>query len=132
MSTDLLLTDALIQQFEAAAVRDFSHRDHLHVAWHYLHALPLELALARFVQGLRRLTLALGAPQKFHTTISWAYVVLLHEAIAQAPDEAFDQLLARRPELLMHPHGALATLYSPAQLAADAARERFVFPERRS
>lgn len=49
--------------------------------------------------GHRKLTRALGAEQKFHATITWAWVVLLHDAM-QDCEGSFDDLLMRHPSLL--------------------------------
>lgn len=125
--------EALVRAFEAATIdpSTFHHREHLYVAWSYLRALPLEQALARYVEHLRRLTVVLGVPDKFHATITWTYVVALHDAMAQAPDLGFDALLAARPDLLDHREGVLAKHYDREELDAPQARARFVLPRRR-
>jgi len=128
----IMLTDPLVQAFERAAVDPaaFHHREHLYVAWCYLQALPLEEALARYVRHLRQLTVAIGAPDKFHATMTWAYVVLLDEAMRGSPDATFDELLAANPALLDRRAGALHAHYDGAQLDSDEARRRFVLPRR--
>ncbi|WP_428266258.1 hypothetical protein [Haliangium sp.] len=125
-------TDPLIQAFESASLDPggFHHREHLYVAWCYLRELPLEDALARYVRHLRQLTIALGVPDKFHATITWAYVLLLRDAMDRSPDASFDELLADNPALLDHRAGALYGVYDRAQLDSDQARQRFVLPRR--
>ena len=127
--------DPLVRAFESAAVdpRAFGHREHLYVAWCYLRELPLEEALPRYVRHLRQLVAALGAPQKFHATMTWAYLVLLDEAMRDPALQGggFDALLARHPSLLRHPDGALAEHYDREQLDSEAARQRFVLPRPR-
>jgi hypothetical protein len=129
---DVVLTDPLVVAFETATVDPsrFHHREHLYVAWHYLRVLPLEEALARYVRHLRQLVVALGAPGKFHATMTWAYVVLLHDAMERTPGTTFDELLALHPAILDHRGGALAAHYEAAQLDSDEARRRFVLPRR--
>jgi hypothetical protein len=127
-----MLTDPLVVAFESAAVdpTQFHHREHLYVAWCYLRALPLEDALARYVCHLRRLANALGVPEKFHATITWAYVVLLHDAMERSRGASFDALLIENPALLNHQAGALYAHYDRAQLDTEEARRRFVLPRR--
>lgn len=127
-----MLTDPLVQAFENTTIdaAAFHHREHLYVAWCYLRALSLEDALARYVRHLRQLASALGVPEKFHATMTWAYVILLYEAMARSPDAAFDDLLTKNPALLDHRGGALYTLYDRAQLDSDEARRHFVLPRR--
>ena len=126
------LTDPQVQAFEGATVDPsrFHHREHLYVAWCYLRVLPPEDALARYVQNLRRLVTALGVPEKFHATMTWAYVVLLHDAMEQTPGLTFEALLARHPALLDHRAGALRQHYRPEELESAEARRRFVLPRR--
>jgi hypothetical protein len=127
--------DPLVESFEAARVdaSAFGHREHLYVAWWYLRELPLEEALVRYVHHLRRLAAALGVPEKYHATITWAYLVLLHEVMQE--DELagadFESLLARHPSLLDRKAGLLSEYYEPADLASDVARRRFVLPRPR-
>ncbi|HEY5926409.1 MAG TPA: hypothetical protein VIV11_32205 [Kofleriaceae bacterium] len=125
-------TDPLVQAFETATIdpSKFRHREHLYVAWCYLRDWPLEDALARYVRHLRQLTHALGVPQKFHTTMTWAYVALLHDAMERTPSVGFDELLAANPGLLDH-RGALDVYYDRDQLQSEEARRRFVLPRRR-
>ena len=127
-----MLTDPLVRAFEEATVDPvaFHHREHLYVAWCYLRALPLEEALARYVHHLRKLAAALGVPGKFHATITWAYVVLLHAAMDRSPGATFDELLAENPALLDHRAGALHAYYDREQLDSDEARRCFVLPRR--
>jgi hypothetical protein len=127
-----VLTDPAVRAFESATIDPaaFHHRDHLYVAWCYLRALPLEDALARYVRHLRQLAAALGAPTKFHATMTWGYVVLLHAAIDRSPDASFDQLLAEHPALADHQAGLLYAYYDRAQLESDEARRSFVLPRR--
>lgn len=127
-----MLTDPLVQAFESATIDPaaFHHREHLYVAWCYLRALPLEEALARYVSHLRRLAIALGTPAKFHATMTWAYMVLLHEAMDRSPGSSFDDLLADNRTLLDRDKGALYAHYDRAQLDSEEARRRFVLPRR--
>jgi hypothetical protein len=127
-----MLNDPLVLAFEATTIdrTAFHHREHLYVAWCYLRAMPLEDALARYVRHLRQLAISLGAPQKFHATMTWAYLVLLREAMDQSPDASFDELLAKHPGLVDRRRGALDAYYERAQLDSDEARRRFVLPRR--
>lgn len=126
------LTDPTVLAFEHATLdpRTFHHRDHLYVAFCYLRALPLEEALARYVRHLRHLTTALGHPEKFHATITWAYLLLLHAAMDRSPGATFAQLLLDHPELADHRAGALHDHYDRAQLDSPEARRYFVLPTR--
>jgi hypothetical protein len=127
-----MIDESIVRAFESATVdpRGFGHREHLYVAWCYLQELPLEQALARYVDRLRNLTVALGVPQKYHATITWTYLVALHDAMAEHPGLDFDALLAANPALLDHRAGVLAAHYTREELDSPRARDRFVLPRR--
>jgi hypothetical protein len=121
----------LIESFETGTVdpRTFGHREHLYVAWCYLKNMPLEDALPKYVHHLRSLARTLGVPEKFHATITWAYLVLLHGAmqdpeLESAPFEA----LGKYPSLLDHKQGMLLDYYDRAEIDSETARRRFVLP----
>ena len=125
-------TDPLVRTFEEMTVdpAQFRHRQHLYVAWCYLRELPLEDALARYVRHLKRLTIALGVPDKFHATMTWTYLVILDRAMRDSPSATFDELLACHPGLLDHRAGAIHAHYDRAELDTDEARRHFVLPRR--
>ncbi len=129
-----MLDDPRVRQFEDATVdlSSFHHREHLYIAHCYLRALPLEEALARFVRHLRRLAEFAGAPRKFHATMTWAYMVLLHEAMQNADDASFEALLERCPALLHEPRRVLLAHYDEIVLCSEQARQYFILPRRRS
>jgi hypothetical protein len=122
--------DRLVREFESGTVDGacFGHREHLRVAWCYLRAMPLEDALARYVRGLRALAEKLGVAHKFHRTLTWTWILLVDEAMAASPGLGFDALLAAHPRLT--DRDAPLALYERAQLDGEAARRRFVWPER--
>jgi hypothetical protein len=118
-----VLTDQAVVAFEHATLdpATFGHREHLYVAWCYLRALPLEEALARYILNLRRITLLSGAPTKFHATMTWAYVVLLHSAMVRSPGADFDRLLGENPALGV-PAAEVAQIRSSSRAATRPAR----------
>ena len=61
--------------------------------------------------------------------MTWAYVVLLHDAMERSPGIAFDALLAAHPALL--DRDAIYGHYDRAELETLEARRRFVLPRRR-
>ena len=125
--------DPLVRAFEAAAVdpATFGHREHLYVAWWYLSRLPLEEALARYVRHLRRLTEVLGVPDKYHATITWTWMLVVHGAMQEPRLQGcdFETLLREVPALLQR--GTLLTFYDRSELDSDEARRRFVLPRAR-
>lgn len=73
----------LISQLEACTLPadQFHHAEHLRAAWLYLTRLPPAEAIARFSKALRSYGGSLGKPDRYHETITWAYLLLLNERI---------------------------------------------------
>ena len=79
--------EEFIAQLEAGTLPEdqFHHADHLHAAWLYLTRFPAAEALARFSKVLRRYAASLGKADRYHETITWAYLLLLNERIRRGP-----------------------------------------------
>jgi hypothetical protein len=122
-------TDAsLARGFADASLTTLPHRDHVRLGWIYLARAPLAQAAASFVADLQRLAAALGAPGKYHETITWAYLLWIHACMVNGPPHADSQVfLAAHPELL-EPDG-LRRFYTKETLAAPEARRVFVLPD---
>ncbi|HVE84066.1 MAG TPA: hypothetical protein VND93_14515 [Myxococcales bacterium] len=118
-----------LRVFQLRGGGDFPHLFHLRVARQYLLQLPLGEAIERFAADLRRFARAKGVPQKYHHTITVAFLLLMRARLAGAPaGERFDAFLARNPDLASS--GCLKAFYSEAALASELARRDFLFPDR--
>ena len=71
--------------------------------------------------------MAVRASAKYHATITWAFLALMSERIAQAPGLSFDALLERYPELLNA--GLVRQHYGAGELDSERARAVFVLSE---
>jgi hypothetical protein len=119
---------AFARAFERGEVADFPHRAHVRLAWVYLREAPLAQAAARFVTELRRFASAHGAADKYHETITWAYLLWIHACIARGPACAdFDAFASAHPELLAP--GGLLRFYRAETLASAEARRMFLLPD---
>ena len=125
--------EELIQQFEdgTTAADTFHHADHVRLGFEYLGRYPVLEALHRFSAALKRFAAAQGKAQRYHETITWAYLLLIRERIARAGcAQTWDAFAKRNPDLLIWRGGVLATLYRPETLDSDFARHTFVLPDR--
>jgi hypothetical protein len=106
----------------------FDHRGHVRLAWLYLRAQPLLLALPRFIDTLKRYASSLGATGKYHETITYAFLLLIHERIARHPAaNTFDEFATANPDLF---GPILQRYYRPETLASELARSIFVMPDK--
>jgi hypothetical protein len=123
--------DEFIQRFEAGTLGSFRHADHVRLAWLYLRGQPLLEALGRFSVGLQRFATRAGKPERYHQTITWAYLFLIHDRTldAEAPSKWTD-FAASNGDLLRWQPSILGRYYLGTTLASDRARKAFVFPDR--
>jgi hypothetical protein len=125
--------DRAFEQYLKAAQTDshgFGHRAHLHLAWLAICDRGPDAAVRIVCDGIRRTATYAGRPQKYHHTVSELWVRLLAYHRAEAPDETFEELLARVPALLNK--RLVLTFYRSATLANADARQRWLPPDRQA
>src|SRR5205807_10223353 len=122
--------DDFIDAFEACAIAatDFHHADHVRLAWIYLREHPLIEAIERFTTSLQRFASHHGVPGLYHETITWAYLLLIHERMNG--ESSFDELRAANPDLFTWKPSVLDRYYRAGTLASERARRVFVLPDR--
>lgn len=129
--------DALLAEVLAGSGGRFGHRQHVQLTWLAVRRYGMPAAIRLVSDGIRRTARYAGAPQKYHETISRAWVELVaHHAIGHpagqeadfASFDIFDTFAAANPLLL--DKRLLARFYRPATLAAPAARTGWVQPDR--
>ena len=121
-----------VRAFEAATLPEdaFRHADHVRLAWLYLREMPLIDAIVRYRDGLRRFAAAHGAPGKYHETITWAYVILVHERLHDTgPEASWEGFVERNPDLVRFRDGAFFDYYDPSVLTDEKARTIFILPD---
>jgi hypothetical protein len=121
----------LIDSFEAATLDPaaFHHADHVRLAWLHLRRYPPPVALERFTSGLRRLAAAAGKADRYHETVTWAYLLLINERMERCGrDLSWAEFSRLNPELLTWRPSILEAYYPAEVLASDLARRVFVLP----
>ena len=76
----MLPDDDFIAGFEAASLTDFHHADHVRLTILYLARHGRDEALRRLTTGIRRLAAADGHPEKFHVTMTRAWLEVIDTA----------------------------------------------------
>ena len=117
-----------VAQFESCTLPpdSFSHRNHVRLAWLYLKEDPLLGALDRFRRSLKRYAASLGAAAKYHETITFAFLFLIHERMQRTPAATFDDFAVANADLF---EPILDRYYTPETLRSDLARQTFVMPD---
>ncbi|MGA8537910.1 MAG: hypothetical protein WB566_00340 [Terriglobales bacterium] len=122
----------LIEQFEWGATppESFHHADHVRLAFEYLRRYPALEALGKFSAALQRFAAAQGKAQRYHETITWAYLLLIRERMARAGcAQSWEEFAEGNADLLVWKRGVLSTLYRQETLDSDLARQTFVLPD---
>jgi len=121
----------LLKEFERGTLEPFHHADHVHVAFAYLKQYPPAEALARFSSGLQHLAGLQGQANLYHETITWAYVCLIRQRMADPGPETWEAFRQANPDLLLWKDGILDRYYRQETLASERARRMFLFPDKR-
>ncbi len=124
--------DELIAGFESADLpgEQFSHVEHVRAAWWYLERHSFSEALGRFCTAIRRFAAAQGKPDRYHETITVAYMLLIAERLDGARHLTWTEFAHRNGDLLERQPSILARYYTDATLTSDRARRVFVMPDR--
>ena len=77
-----------IARFEAGDIDPelFTHEAHVFVGWQYINAFKRKAAIAHFDAALRRLTVKLGATDKYNAMITWLFLLLIAERARKGED----------------------------------------------
>ncbi|MGC1387274.1 MAG: hypothetical protein WA807_04620 [Steroidobacteraceae bacterium] len=118
------------------AEEEFRHAGHVRAAYLYLQSGDFVEGLGRMRRAIRNYARSLGKPDRYHETITVAYVALIQQVLYERGGGGWTEFarggggwteFARgAPELFEH--GLLLKYYSRAQLESDLARRIFVLP----
>jgi hypothetical protein len=116
----------LMAEVMAAAPR-FGHRQHVHLTWLAVRRCGVPAAIGLVSDGIRRTARYAGAPQKYHATISRAWVELVGYHWAESSENDFPAFAVHHSALL--DKRLLTRFYRPATLASRRARTGWVGPD---
>src|SRR4051794_20042207 len=118
--------DEFLSRFEAHALDELTHRDHLRVAFAYARRGGVDAAVdgARRIRGFAE---AAGATRKYHETLTVGWARVVAPLAGRHPALPFGAFVDAHPELQRR--DLLLGHYSRALLFSDAARARFVEPD---
>jgi len=131
-SPSLALSDTDFQtSFESCTLpaEAFDHIGHLRIGWLYARAWPLNAAIQHTCNGIQALASHLGAPDKFHYTLTEAFVRLIAQRIDRAPVQSFSAFLQNNTDLLSNALPLIHQHYSAQLLASPEAKHGSVQPD---
>jgi hypothetical protein len=118
--------DALMAEVMAQAER-FGHRQHVHLTWLAVRRCGVPSAIGLVSDGIQRTAQYAGKPQKYHATVSRAWVELVGHHAAERDEPDFTAFVAHHPALL--DKRLLTRFYHPATLASPQAKTAWVEPD---
>jgi hypothetical protein len=125
------MTDAqLLERFERGTLHPFHHADHVRVAFAYLNRYPPAEALARFSTGLKHLAALDGKANLYHETVTWAYLCLIRQRMADRGPQTWEAFAQANPDLLRWKDGILRRYYRQETLESERAQKVFLFPDK--
>lgn len=128
-----MLTDAaFVHAFESCALSSeaFQHQDHVRLAWLYLRQEEFSIALERMEKSIRRFAAHHHAVQKYHHTLTLAWMRLVRAALRESPGiRTLEVFFSRHPWLL--DRDLPLTYYSRERMFSAAARAVWVEPDLR-
>jgi hypothetical protein len=105
----------------------FGHRQHIHLTWLAVRKYGTSAAIMLVSDGIRRTARYAGSPQKYHATVSRAWVELVGFHLADSSDADFDAFTNRFPALL--DKSLLGRHYRSSTLATAEAKSGWVEPD---
>lgn len=132
--------DVFVERFESLALANdqFRHYDHVRLAWIYLRgtagsgAFDVERATERMASGIRAFALYhSGSLEKYHATITRAFVQLVAAHMRETPDlDDFRAFAAAHPRLF--DKNLPLMFYSKSRLMSAEARKGWLAPDVRA
>ncbi|GAA4601582.1 hypothetical protein GCM10023195_04220 [Actinoallomurus liliacearum] len=119
--------DALMAEVMATAER-FGHREHVRLTWLAVRRVGVSAAVGLVGDGIQRTARYAKVPQKYHATMSRAWVELVGHHAAEHGEDDFTAFADHHPALL--DKRLLTRFYHPATLASAQARTGWVEPDR--
>ncbi|WP_329376199.1 hypothetical protein OG625_01670 [Streptomyces sp. NBC_01351] len=126
MSTGPTAFDTLMAEVTASAGR-FGHREHVHLTWLAVRRFGGPEALRLLDEGIRRTATEAGVPEKYHATVTRAWVELVAHHTGPDGGEDFPAFADHHPDLL--DKHLLERFYCPGTLAAPHARTAWTEPD---
>ena len=105
----------------------FGHAAHVRAAYLYLREKEFSGALERTRRAIRNFARHLGKPERYHETITVAYLALIQQHMCQRGDGGGWAAFERENPELLRPD-LLLEFYPKAQLESDLARKVFLLP----
>ena len=117
------LADFLADRLDSA---NFRHAEHVRAAFLLLAAQPLSEAIPRYAAALRKIAARAGVPDKYHETITVAFLAAISDRMSRLAAKDWPSFRAGNPDLMSK--AWVSRLYTSEELAEPAARRWYREP----
>ena len=109
----------------------FHHEEHVRVAFLYLSQYTVLDSMERFSSSLKRFAAVHDKANLYHETITWAYLLLIRERMAQAGrTQSWTEFRTANQDLFDRRENILKRYYRDETLASELAKSIFLLPDR--
>lgn len=130
MSIADLTNEQFLQQFEDGTLdlALFHHEEHVRLGFICLERFGFWAGTDRIRTGINELATAAGHPDKYHETVTAAYMAIINERRHQQPENAtWQEFITANSDLLED--GLLKKYYPESVLTSALAKDVFVLPQ---
>jgi hypothetical protein len=131
---DELSDSDFYEAFEGGRVSKdvFRHAEHVRLGFIYLLRHPdFGEGAMRFRRAFQRFVRAQGVEHVYNETLTWAYLVLIHQRMHERPAADSFEFIRDSPDLCDHRHGLVSRYYDLEQIVkSPTAKAMFVLPSR--
>ncbi|WP_420387342.1 hypothetical protein [Roseivirga sp.] len=126
-----LSDQALIDQLNSAQLSPsyFSHEAHLRLAWLLIKQKGIHQAIEEVQQILKHYVKALGAEEKYNTTLTIAATKAVYAFMLESEAESFEEFMQDAPRLKTEFRQLMASHYSEHIFQAEEAKVKFMEPD---
>ncbi len=107
----------------------FSHKGHLRVAWLYLTKYDFHSASKAITTGIQNYATSLGATDKFHATITEAFIHIVNKRIGATASGSWESFIENNIDLVENADLLMARHYSKKLLSSSAAKMAIIQPD---
>ena len=130
----MLSDQQFLREFEQTCLdpANFNHLGHIRIAWLYLNQYPTQLATDKIANGIKRYAASLGAPDKFHMTMTGALARIIAKRLELHPDSDWHQFVQINQDLIRDAKRLVSHYYSQSLIESELARTEFLKPDKQS
>ncbi len=130
----MLSDERFIAQFELTTLdpAEFNHLGHIRLCWLYLNQYTEDVAIDRVAKGINAYATSLGAPDKYHQTITVALCKIISKRREKQKSAHWLVFCEQNQDLIFNAKALLKHYYSEKLISSEGAKRQFIAPDRKA